>query len=66
LSEFARKPDATNVLGGWEAKRLAEAEFLTGGVQRDWGFEDIEIEDGKVIAVASLPVWNSSLFTGRQ
>ncbi|KAK7463616.1 C6 zinc cluster transcription factor-like protein [Stygiomarasmius scandens] len=55
LSEFVRKPGATNVLGGWEAKRLAEAEFLTGGVQRDWGFEDIEIENGKVVNDSGEP-----------
>lgn len=43
LSEFRRKDG-----GGWDMKMKAEAEFLTGGVQRDWGLEDIRIADGKV------------------
>ncbi|THV04907.1 phosphoglycerate mutase-like protein [Dendrothele bispora CBS 962.96] len=56
LSEFVKKPDEnSNVLGGWEPKRLAEAEFLTGGVQRDWGLEDIEIADGKVVNDSGEP-----------
>lgn len=47
LSEFSRKVGGAGS-GSWEVKKLAEAEFLTGGVQRDWGFEDIQIADGKV------------------
>jgi len=50
LSEFRRKDG-----GGWDMKMKAEAEFLTGGVQRDWGLEDIRIADGKVIDDAGIP-----------
>jgi len=37
------------VLGGWDAMRLADVSHLKKGAARDWGFEDIKIEDGKVI-----------------
>lgn len=46
LSEFRRKDG-----GGWDMKKKAEGEFLTGGVQRDWGLEDIRIANGKVSCV---------------
>ena len=48
LTEFNKKEAAGQVLGGWEAKRLAEADFLKGGIQRDWGLEDIVMEGDKV------------------
>ena len=32
----------------WKARRLGDGAFLRDGTGRDWGFEDIEIEDGKV------------------
>ncbi|KAK1236190.1 C6 zinc cluster transcription factor-like protein [Marasmius sp. AFHP31] len=52
LTEVHRKKSgegAGPVLGGWEGKRLAEASFLTGGIQRDWGLEDIVMEGDKVV-----------------
>ena len=49
LSEFKRKSDVTEFIGGWEAKRLADGSHLKEGASRDWGFEDIIIENGKVI-----------------
>ncbi|KAJ3737197.1 histidine phosphatase superfamily [Lentinula guzmanii] len=51
LTEFSRKKADLK----WEAKKLAEAEFLTGGVQRDWGIEDIQIENGKVVEDSGVP-----------
>ncbi|KAJ3894984.1 histidine phosphatase superfamily [Lentinula edodes] len=54
LSEFSRKVGGAGS-GSWEVKKLAEAEFLTGGVQRDWGLEDIQIADGKVIEDPGIP-----------
>jgi transcription factor C subunit 7 len=45
---MTRKKDASNILGGWEAIRLADGSHLKEGPARDWGFEDIEIEHGKV------------------
>ena len=50
LSEFVRKEaEDWKVVGGWEAKKLADGEHLKDGAQRDWGFEDIKIANGKVI-----------------
>jgi transcription factor C subunit 7 len=34
--------------GAWEAKGLGSGAYLKDGPLRDWGFEDIEIADGKV------------------
>lgn len=34
--------------GTWQAKRLADGSHLEGGSERDWGFQDIQIADGKV------------------
>lgn len=47
LTDLKRKPDAP-ILGGWTSKLLASGDHLTEGIQRDWGFEDIVISDGKV------------------
>ena len=43
-------------MGTWEAKRLGDGSFLKNGAERDWGFEDIEIADGKVSILAALHV----------
>jgi transcription factor C subunit 7 len=59
LSDLQRKPGAT-VLGGWMAKTLATGDHLSQGLQRDWGFEDIQISDGKVCFRQSL-IRNSQL-----
>lgn len=43
-------PDGGNAsVGEWEITGKAEAEFLTNGVERDWGFEDIEVDKGQVV-----------------
>ncbi|KAF9270261.1 phosphoglycerate mutase-like protein [Marasmius fiardii PR-910] len=55
LTEVHRKRDSKQVIGGWEAKRLAEASFLSDGVQRDWGMEDIVMENGKVVEDYGVP-----------
>jgi len=50
LGEFVRKEGQDwNVIGGWEAKRLADGAHLQEGTLREWGFEDIEIANGRVI-----------------
>ena len=56
LSEFTRKEgDDWKAVGGWELKKFADGAHLKDGALRDWGFEDVEIADGKVItAVESL------------
>ncbi|KAJ7254065.1 histidine phosphatase superfamily [Mycena haematopus] len=47
LTEVVRSECYPRV-GGWEARRLADGGHLKEGASRDWGFEDIQIEDGKV------------------
>lgn len=52
VSTATRKPDTSDrVRGAWVAGRLGDGGFLTGGVQRDWGFEDVELIDGEVRAL---------------
>ncbi|KAF8640619.1 hypothetical protein AX17_000280 [Amanita inopinata Kibby_2008] len=56
LSEFVRQtPRAEDTLDVWEPLRLADGSLLSGGSSRDWGFEDIEIENGKVIDDPGIP-----------
>ncbi|EEB95321.1 hypothetical protein MPER_05723 [Moniliophthora perniciosa FA553] len=46
-------------VGKWEVEqgKLADASFLTGGVQRDWGMEDIIVdpESGEVVDDHGVP-----------
>ncbi|KAG8857409.1 hypothetical protein FRB96_005708 [Tulasnella sp. 330] len=38
------------ILGAYDIAGLAEAHFLTNGVERDWGFEDISVDEtGRVV-----------------
>ncbi|KAG8961294.1 hypothetical protein FRC03_005552 [Tulasnella sp. 419] len=48
---------AVPVLGSdrWKISTLTDASFLTGGVERDWGFEDIQIHEGKVVNDRGVP-----------
>jgi len=55
LTEMVRKEGADEVLGGWEAKSLADGGHLREGASRDWGFEDIQIANGKVIEDVGVP-----------
>ncbi|CAL1695926.1 unnamed protein product [Somion occarium] len=55
ITEVQRKPDGCGFIGGWEALRLASGAHLKEGSTRDWGFEDITIADGKVIADPGQP-----------
>ncbi|KIM85269.1 hypothetical protein PILCRDRAFT_817269 [Piloderma croceum F 1598] len=48
LTDVKRKSGA-KVLGGWTAKALASGDHLSQGVQRAWGFQDVEIADAKVV-----------------
>ena len=57
LSVLDRKVgDATQLaaVGGWTARVLGDGSHLKDGPQRDWGFEDIQIADGKVSATTSF------------
>jgi len=42
-------------VGGWTARVLSDGSHLKDGAQRDWGFEDIQIADGKVINDRGVP-----------
>ncbi|KDQ12849.1 hypothetical protein BOTBODRAFT_33997 [Botryobasidium botryosum FD-172 SS1] len=56
LSTVERKSDKQDqVVGNWTAKAVGDASFLTNGVERDWGMEDILIEDGKVVHDHGVP-----------
>jgi len=55
LTEVARKPGREDVLGAWEPVALAAGTHLAQGASRDWGFEDIEIENGKVVEDDGVP-----------
>ena len=48
LTHVTKKPDATQVLAGWEARLLADGSHLKEGASRDWGFEDVVIGDNGV------------------
>ncbi|KAI0257636.1 histidine phosphatase superfamily [Lactifluus subvellereus] len=41
--------------GGWTPRILGGGGHLKDGLQRDWGFEDVEIADGKVINDPGIP-----------
>lgn len=40
---------------GWKAVLLADGGHMKGGSTRDWGMEDIEVENGRVVEDAGVP-----------
>ncbi|PCH33589.1 phosphoglycerate mutase-like protein [Wolfiporia cocos MD-104 SS10] len=55
LTELNPTPDATAAVGHWIPKRIADGSHLKEGASRDWGFEDIQIANGKVISDSGQP-----------
>ncbi|KAJ6503502.1 phosphoglycerate mutase-like protein [Mycena vitilis] len=55
LTEVVRKRDVIPILGGWDARRLADGAHLKEGSSREWGLEDIEVADGEVVADPGVP-----------
>jgi len=57
LTELKRKSevDEKQVLGGWKPLALVSGEHLKGGSSREWGFEDIEVEKGRVVEDPGVP-----------
>ncbi|PPQ64398.1 hypothetical protein CVT26_002105 [Gymnopilus dilepis] len=57
LTELDPKPgvDERKVLGAWKPVMLANGDHLKGGSSREWGFEDIEIDKGKVVEDPGVP-----------
>ena len=48
VSEFSRKPATHGIVGAWDTEKLVDGSHLKDGASRDWGFEDIEMANGKV------------------
>lgn len=48
ITDFKPRDALSNVVGNWEATKLADGAHLRDGACRDWGFEDAVIVDGKV------------------
>ncbi|TFK41114.1 histidine phosphatase superfamily [Crucibulum laeve] len=51
LTELTRKTDtpSSEVLGCWTALKLADGAHLSQGTSREWGFQDIEVDKGRVV-----------------
>ncbi|KAF7320282.1 hypothetical protein MKEN_00812900 [Mycena kentingensis (nom. inval.)] len=54
VTEIVRKPGGA-ALGGWEAKKLADGAHLPEGASREWGIEDIEVAQGRVVEDPGVP-----------
>ncbi|KAF8807447.1 phosphoglycerate mutase-like protein [Phlegmacium glaucopus] len=57
LSVLERKRNVNSalVIGGWKAQKISYGDHLTGGVAREWGFEDVEVEEGRVVDDPGMP-----------
>lgn len=49
LSELVKGPSMP-IVGHWKVLRLGDGSHMKDGTAREWGFEDIEIANGKVIS----------------
>jgi transcription factor C subunit 7 len=48
LTVMTRKKDTSNVVGSWNALTVSDGTHLRNGTSREWGFDDIEIDNGQV------------------
>ena len=50
LNVLQRKPniDPALVIGGWKAQKFLQGDYLSGGIVREWGFENAEVDKGRV------------------
>lgn len=55
LSEFTCTSNTGRGGPSWTATRLADGSHLKEGASRDWGFEDIETERGRVVNDPGVP-----------
>ncbi|KAM5535424.1 hypothetical protein V8D89_010946 [Ganoderma adspersum] len=55
VTDFRPMNALSNVVGNWEATKLADGAHLRDGASRDWGFEDAVIVDSKVVAHSGEP-----------
>ncbi|KAF8203613.1 histidine phosphatase superfamily [Pholiota molesta] len=57
LTELERREDAPadKFIGAWYPVSLTSGDHLKGGTSREWGFEDIEVEKGRVVEDPGVP-----------
>jgi transcription factor C subunit 7 len=47
------------IIGGWKAQKISLADYLTGGIAREWGFENAKMGEGRVsILIFPLSIFN--------
>lgn len=34
------------IIGGWKVQKISHADYLTGGIAREWGFENAKVTVG--------------------
>jgi transcription factor C subunit 7 len=44
------------IIGGWKAQKISQGDYLTGGIAREWGFENVEVEKGRVSILKFSPL----------
>jgi len=60
LTELHRRTPAEGihekqVIGGWKPISVVSGDHLKGGSSREWGFEDVEVEKGRVVEDPGIP-----------
>jgi len=43
------------IIGGWKVQKMSHGDYLTGGIAREWGFDHVEVEQGRVVADPGIP-----------
>ncbi|TDL28486.1 phosphoglycerate mutase-like protein [Rickenella mellea] len=61
LTKLCRMNGRTDLLGAWTPVTLTDGSHLAEGALRDWGFEDVEIENGQVVHDSGVPGTQSEL-----
>jgi transcription factor C subunit 7 len=36
------------IIGGWKVQKISHGDYLTGGIAREWGFDHVEVKQGRV------------------
>jgi hypothetical protein len=66
LNVLERKANADPglIIGGWKAKNISQGDYLTGGIAREWGFENVRVDQGRVSILTSSLVFriDSNIF----
>ncbi|KAF8501901.1 histidine phosphatase superfamily [Gautieria morchelliformis] len=56
LTTLTRPPArSAQAVGVWQSRGLATGDFLRGGLERSWGFEDVELDDHQVVEEPGVP-----------